>query len=132
MSKSFRHRVLIAFAAAGLAGAAMAQTAAVPPEQPTDAALGGVTITAPRVIEHKLYGTSEAMMALSVRVKFRDLNMGTPEGVAELDRRVAEAADYACRQLGILYPDARPDQPMCERETLSGAQPQVALARTVR
>ena len=53
-------------------------------------------------------------------------------GVAELDRRVAEATDYACRQLGIMYPDARPDQRMCERETLTGTEPQLLVARATR
>ncbi len=121
------------FAAASLtlcAGAAAAQSVA--PEQPTDAALSGVTVTAPRVVTQPLYGTSTKQMSLSVRVKFRDLDMSTPGGVAELDRRVAEATEYACRQLGILYPDARPDQRMCERETLGDTQPQLVIARATR
>ena len=130
MFKSLKSFALIAASAAFCAGAALAQNAA--PEQPTDTALSGVTVTAPRVVTQPLYGTSEKQMSLSVRVKFRDLDMSTPGGVAELDRRVAEATQYACRQLGILYPDARPEQRTCERETLSDTQPQLALARAVR
>jgi len=67
-----------------------------------------------------------------VRVKFRDLDMSTAGGVAELDRRVAEASAYACRQLEIMYPDARPDQQVCERETLGATEPQLVQARAVR
>ncbi len=131
MFQFLRNASLIAATGVALcAGAAAAQSAS--PEQPTDAALSGVTVTAPRVVTQPLYGTSTKQMSLSVRVKFRDLDMSTPGGVAELDRRVAEATEYACRQLGIMYPDARPDQRMCERETLSGTQPQIVMARAVR
>ncbi len=131
MFKSLCNAALIAAAGVALcAGAAAAQTAA--PEQPTDAALSGVTVTAPRVVTRPLYGTSTKQMSLSVRVKFRDLDMSTAAGVAELDRRVAEATEYACRQLGAMYPDARPDQRMCERETLTGTEPQLVMARAVR
>lgn len=130
MPQSLPLTLLIAAGLALFADAAAAQPAA--PEQPTDAALSGVTITAPRVVTRPLYGASTKQMSLSVRVKFRDLDMSTPAGVAELDRRVAEATEYACRQLGILYPDARPGQRMCERETLSGTEPQLVMARATR
>jgi UrcA family protein len=131
MFKSLRNSAFIAAAGLALcAGAASAQNG--PPEKPTDAALSGVTVTAPRVVTRPLYGTAEKLMSLSVRVKFRDLDMSTPAGVAELDRRVAEATEYACRQLGVMYPDARPDQRMCERETQSGTEPQLVMARAVR
>lgn len=131
MFESLRNTSLIATAGFALwAGAAMAQPAV--PQQPTDTALSGVTVTAPRIVQHQLYGTSERAMSLSVRVKFRDLDMSTAGGVAELDRRVAEATEYACRQLGIMFPDSRPDQYMCERETLAATEPQLILARAVR
>lgn len=131
MFKSLRNTAMIAAVGVALcAGAAAAQPAV--PEQPTDASISGVTVTAPRVVTRPLYGASTKLMSLSVRVKFRDLDMSTPAGVAELDRRVAEATEYACRQLGIMYPDARPDQRMCERETLGGTEPQLVMARAIR
>jgi len=67
-------------------------------------------------------------MSLSVRVPYNDLDMHTPTGVAELDRRVSAAAAYVCAQLERKYPDGSPERFYCAKNAIAGAKPQVIKA----
>jgi UrcA family protein len=40
--------------------------------------------------------TAQDFSGNSVRVSYRDLNLGTPDGVAELDHRIARAINTVC------------------------------------
>jgi UrcA family protein len=134
MTQSLRNGTLAGLAALGLlaAGAAYAADSAptgrmLPP--PDDAVISGVTVSVPKVVERTKYGMLTKEIEMSVRVPYGDLNMLTPEGQAELDRRVAEAADYACDSLDRMYPEGTPVERQCRRLAVSEAQPQVILAR---
>jgi UrcA family protein len=114
-----------------LAGAAAAIEPLPSPLQPppVDAQLNGVVVYAPRVIEQTKYGVLTQEYKMSARVPYSDLDMGSKAGHDELDRRVAKAADYLCRQLERLYPDGGPDRRTCAREAIGEAEPQVILAQ---
>ena len=69
---------------------------------------------------------------MSVRVSYADLDMKSPDGVAELDRRVNVAANYVCKQLDRRYPEGDPDSFYCAKNAISGAKPQVIQARNTQ
>jgi UrcA family protein len=132
MTQFLRKGALAGVAAVGLlcAQAAYAAEAAptlLPP--PDDAVISGVTVSVPRILERSKYGSLTKELELSVRVPYGDLDMRSPGGVAELDRRVAAAADYACGELDRIYPDGTPVERQCRREAVGEAQPQVIAAR---
>jgi UrcA family protein len=102
-------------------------TAPEPP--PADATVSGVTITAPRTIERSRTSGITQEMTMSARVPYGDLDMKTGDGVAELNRRVDEAAKYVCRQLTMMYPNGEPDTFACVKDAVGDAQPQVRVAR---
>lgn len=135
MTQCHWRSVIAGLTALGLVwgGAAQAQDEA-PVERirppPDSAVISGVTVSVPKVVERTRYGVVTKELSMSARVPFRDLDMRTPAGVAELDRRVAEAADYICRQLEIMYPDGTPEEYYCVRQAIGEAQPQVLLARS--
>ena len=121
---------LAGLAAAGLligAGGALAQNAEPPKE---DATVGGVTVTAPRTIEQNRDGVTSQVVTMSVHVPYGDLDLHTPQGLAELDSRVKKAATYVCTRLSGLYPNGYPDDIGCEKEAVSGAQPQLIKAKS--
>lgn len=137
MSKSLlQSTVLAALLATAAASTALAQRD--PPQsglplQPPPAGLtvGEVVIEAPKVVERQRYGTIGQEVLMSVRVSYADLDMATPDGVAELDRRVSEAAKYVCGQLDRRYPQGDPDSFYCAKNAVSDAKPQVIQARNV-
>jgi UrcA family protein len=122
---------IAALAALGLliGGAAQAQNLPLPT---ADSTVDGVTITAPRVVERNRDGVTGQEITMSVRVPFRDLDLKTPQGSAELDARVRKAATYVCTRLSSMYPDGFPDDLGCEKNAVSGAAPQIIKAKNPR
>ena len=112
-------------------GAAQAQELRGQPMQPPPegAAITGVTVSVPKVVERTRYGVTSAEVFMSVRVPYHDLDMASPTGVAELDRRVAAAGDYVCEQLERMYPTGTPEEFYCVKRAVDGARPQVIKAR---
>jgi UrcA family protein len=108
---------------------ASAQPTSLSAPLPEDSVLNGLVVEAPKVIERTRYGLVIQEQTMSVRVPYDDLDMRSPDGVAELDRRVTEAADLICRRLEIAYPDGSPERYFCAREAVRGARPQVIRAR---
>jgi UrcA family protein len=96
---------------------------------PEDSVLTGVTVSVPRTIKRERYGVVSQVVNMSVRVPYGDLDLQTPAGAAELDKRVREAGNYVCRQLEVMYPVGSPDTFGCVKEAIGDAQPQVVLAR---
>ena len=96
---------------------------------PEDSVLTGVVVEPPKVINRSRLGIVTEEIKMSVRVPYRDLDMATPAGVAELDKRVDEAANYVCRQLERMYPSGAPERRQCTRDAIDDAQPQVLIAR---
>lgn len=137
MPHSIGPRALLAAALVLTAGAALAQppppTSGLPLQPPpADAVVGEVVIESPKVVERTRYGVVGQEILMSVRVSYADLDMKTPDGVAELDRRVNVAANYVCKQLDRRYPEGDPDSFYCAKNAVSGAKPQVIQARNTQ
>ena len=92
---------------------------------------GQVVITTPRTVEKNEDGVQLQEVKMSVHVPFGDLDMRTPAGVAELDKRVAKAADYVCKKLEYLYPQGQPETFDCAKNAVADAQPQLIKARAM-
>jgi UrcA family protein len=113
--------ILVAAAAAGLtAAAALAQPAPV----------GGVTVTAPRMITTGRDATGAALQEVDMTsiVRVDDLDLKTAKGAAELDRRITNAARTMCRQLETLYPVGNPDANTCAQRAIRKAAEQTRAA----
>ena len=136
MAELVRKRALLGAATIALlwSGSALAETPTggqmKPP--PEDSVLTGVTVSVPRTIHRERYGMISQEVNMSVRVPYGDLDLQTPSGMAELDKRINEAGNYVCHQLEVMYPVGTPDAYGCVKEAISGAQPQVVLARAQR
>jgi UrcA family protein len=134
----FAYRSVLAGAVLALIGSgALAQTR-LPPARiplappPADAVIGGVEgveITAPKIVERSRIGVVTSEVSMSVRVPYGDLDMRSPTGAAELDRRVAKAANYVCDQLEDRYPEGSPETFYCAKSAIADARPQVIKAR---
>jgi UrcA family protein len=136
MPKLLCKGALVGAAALGLVlgGAAHAQNqgttpaAAIQPP-PADSMISGVTVSVPKIVETQRYGAVSQEISMSVRVPFGDLDMRSAEGVATLNKRVADAADYVCLQLERMYPVGAPERFYCVKEAVGDASPQVVRAR---
>ena len=111
-------------------GAALAADAPPgPPKAPPEGSLlSGVEVTAPKTIERNRDGVISQIVSMSVHVPYGDLDMHTPGGVAELNKRVKDAASYVCRQLEVMYPTGSPEAFYCAKQAIGDAQPQVIKA----
>ena len=131
MTQPDNRRVLAGLAAGLLFGSA-AYADDPPPgppkPPPADSVLSGVTVTAPKTIEQNRDGVTSQIVKMSVRVPYGDLDMRTPAGVATLNQRVREAANYVCGQLENMYPTGSPEEFYCAKQAIGDAQPQVIKA----
>ncbi|QUD89068.1 UrcA family protein [Phenylobacterium montanum] len=67
-----------------------------------------VTVTAPRVVEHRASGARNehpATVTLSRGVGYADLNLATQAGAATLEQRIKDTASGICAQLYDIYPE---------------------------
>jgi UrcA family protein len=87
-----------------------------------------VVVSPPKTIERSRYGVVSQMVNMSVSVPYNDLDMRSPAGVNELNRRVAEAADYVCGELEKMYPAGYPENFYCVKKAVGDAKPQVIKA----
>jgi len=89
----------------------------------------GVTVTGSRVAKETIgsstIGAPIEQISLSYRVSYSDLDLTTSGGKAELDKRVRVAADAACKEVGRLYPDAKPGDAACVKAAVDAAMVQV-------
>jgi UrcA family protein len=121
-------RVILAVAAIAVAGAgAIAQQSNLP-EVKIEAArsvtrVGTSTIGAP--IE---------LVQIIRRVSYKDLDIATTSGATELQKRIRDTAQAACKQLDTLYPLEHIDTTSCVRDAVNGstAQTQAAIASAER
>ena len=124
---------LVAAVLALTGGAALAQSLEpsnlplLPP--PADSTVGEVSIEAPKIIERSRLGVVTLEATMSVRVPYGDLDLKTPQGSAELDRRVRVAANSVCDQLERRYPEGSPERFWCTKNAIAGTRPQVIKAR---
>ncbi len=90
-----------------------------------------MVIEAPKFIERSRMGVVSQEVSMSVRVPFRDLDMRSAGGRAELDRRIKVAANYVCDQLDRRYPDGSPEAFYCTKAAIAGTKPQVVKISTL-
>jgi UrcA family protein len=130
ISSKMRGRGALLFGAAALSvtvGLALGAASAWAQTDP----YGQVVITTPRTVEKNEDGVTLQEVKMSVHVPFTDLDMQTSQGVADLNARVAKAADYVCKKLEFLYPEGGPEAFDCAKAAVRDAQPQIIKARAV-
>jgi UrcA family protein len=66
--------------------------------------------------------------SLERRVRFKDLDLATPDGIAALEQRVRAAADAVCAQLGEWYPKLFTTDKECRQRAVQSAMVQVRAA----
>jgi UrcA family protein len=93
--------------------------------------VGEVTVEATR--ETKIVGRSYSgvpieVISLTRRVSYADLDLTTQSGAAELEKRVNETAQAACKELDTLYPLTAAGGPACVKSTVDESMVQVRAA----
>jgi UrcA family protein len=130
MSKAFKTPSLTAAMVGGaVLGLALTLSAAAWAAE-TDP-YGQVVVTTPRTVEKNEDGVQLQEVKMSVHVPFGDLDMQSTTGVAELNKRVAKAADYVCKRLEFLYPQGQPETFDCAKNAVADVQPQLIKARAM-
>ena len=114
-----------ACAIALLATATIAGAAAARP-------LDDITVQAPRLeswqVGRSYTGSPIDEVALSVRVDTAGLDLATPAGLSEVQKRVHRASRSACEEISRLYPLAEPSDTVCAAVAERGALEQVREA----
>ena len=95
-----------------------------------------VTVRGPGIqsteVERSTTGVPVVMFTVSYKVQYEDLDLTTTEGMAELTKRIEDAATQGCREIGLAYRTAQPSDWLCARhaskEALAEVQ-QVIAAR---
>ena len=117
MKKCLLHGIASAFAASLLSSGAVGQE------------LGEISIEASRV-DRTLLGHTSARAPIYIvsttrQVKAGDLDLTTPEGLAELEKRVSKAATEACTDIDRTHPNAQPDTYKCAKSATERTMSQV-------
>jgi UrcA family protein len=78
-------------------------------QQDDDNRMPKITVEADHQVQKRQVGTTYTgipieEVSLTRHVGFRDLDLNSPSGRAELDKRIKEVAKEACKQLQTLYP----------------------------
>lgn len=104
--------------------AVFAQVANVPEEI--------IVIAPPHADRSATRGVPSEHVTLAQSVAYDDLDLTTPAGSAELDKRVAAAARSACERLSQRYPIGTPDTVACRKLAMADAQGQIDAAKARR
>jgi len=68
-------------------------------------------------VERDTNGTaSYKIFALTYGVKIAGLDLTTPAGAAEIEKRVNDAALAVCKEIGQQYPDSTPGDQQCAKQ----------------
>jgi len=91
---------------------------------------GSITVTAPRRVQvgRSTIGAPIDLISLSRFVNFSDVDLRTPAGQAELDKRAMAAARSACQELERQYPNGTPDSLTCAKQARAATQGQIDAA----
>ena len=91
--------------------------------------LDQVTVTASRVAKERVAQTSFGVpvyeISMSYRVSYSDLDLRTPAGTDELEKRVEKAAQEACASIDRQYPKSEPSGAACAKVAVEEAMIQV-------
>lgn len=78
-----------------------------------------VTVRGPGIqsteVERTSSGVRVVVLTVSHRVSYEDLDLTTTEGMAELTKRIEDAAHQGCREIGLVYRSAQPSDWLCAR-----------------
>jgi UrcA family protein len=66
-------------------------------------------------------GVPISEISLSYKVNYSDLDLGTTQGKAALEKRINDAARAACKEIGRLHPGAKPDDADCAKAAVDEA-----------
>ena len=91
--------------------------------------LTGVTVIAPRFIGREANGTPIERVSISATVRVADLDLTTPHGVGELNKRVRDVAASLCKSLEADYPIGTPEYTTCVKQTVRAASSQTTLIK---
>ena len=110
--------------AVGLFAATLASGIAVAQTQPE------VTVQASRVVNQKLVGHTSAGIpivdvSLSYGVSYAGLNLALHADVMELEKRVNDAAQAACKELTRKYPVSQQTDAECAKQAVDKAMAKV-------
>jgi UrcA family protein len=78
-----------------------------------------VTVRGPGIqtteVERSSTGVPVVMFTVSYKVAYEDLDLTTTDGMAELTKRIEDAARQGCREIGLAYRTAQPSDWLCTR-----------------
>jgi len=107
MGKILQVQATAVMAAALFSGGALAQE------------VDDVTVQTSRIEKVDIGRTSSGLPVLSLStshaVSYTDLDLATAEGIGELESRVREAAWHGCREIGLSYRFAQPNDWVCAK-----------------
>jgi UrcA family protein len=91
--------------------------------------MGEVTVQASRVVAKTVGKTASGIPIVDISVSYgvstKDLDLASHAGALELQKRVTDAAQAACKELGRQYPDSTPTDTQCTKETTAKAMVKV-------
>jgi UrcA family protein len=91
--------------------------------------MGEVTVQASRVVKKVIGTTSSGIpiedISLSYGVSTTGLDLSSSAGAAELKKRVTQAANAACKELGRQYPEATTTDAECVKSATDKAMVKV-------
>jgi UrcA family protein len=124
MRKSLQAQVIALLAAVAVSGSAVGQET----EE--------VTVRGPGIqsteVERSATGVPVVMFTVSYKVSYEDLDLTTTEGMAELTKRVEDAAKQGCREIGLAYRTAQPSDWLCARHATREAMAEVEQLAAVK
>lgn len=84
-----------------------------------------VTVRGPGIqsteVERSSIGVPVVMFTVSYKVSYEDLDLTTTDGMAELTKRIEDAAKQGCREIGLAYRTAQPSDWSCARHATKEA-----------
>lgn len=113
MRKTLQARAIALLAAVAISGSALGQET----EE--------VTVRGPGIqsteVERSSTGVAVVMLTVSYKVSYEDLDLTTTDGMAELTKRIEDAAKEGCREIGLAYRTAQPSDWLCARDATKEA-----------
>ncbi len=94
----------------------------------TAARMGIKAVTTKEVGHSQTTGAPQERITLTWSVPFTDLDLSSPSGAIELERRVNARALAVCKELDKLFPLSPPGGTACVKEAVNGAMAQAKKA----
>jgi len=105
---SVQLRVVVGSIALVLVGSAFAQA-------PQEVRVQATRVISTKTVGHTPSGVPIVDLSITYGVSLTGLDLSTNSGATEAAKRVSDAADAACKELGDKYPDATPGQQECAK-----------------